>query len=84
MISVAPHQIVGPAPFRGSSLERGGDGSNCVVPVTEPTTRLVSEQGSEIGRLGRLHVEVDCPGGEISAVRVGGQVVMVAEGVVRF
>jgi trans-2,3-dihydro-3-hydroxyanthranilate isomerase len=55
-----------------------------VVPVTDPTTRLVSEQGSEIGRPSRLHVEVDCLGGEISAVRVGGQVAMVAEGVVRF
>jgi trans-2,3-dihydro-3-hydroxyanthranilate isomerase len=55
-----------------------------VVPVTEPTTRLVSEQGLEIGRPSRLLVEVDCAGGEISAVRVGGQVVMVAEGVVRF
>jgi len=55
-----------------------------VVPVTEPTTRLVSEQGSEIGRPSRLHIEVDCAGGEIGGVRVGGQVVMVAEGVVRF
>jgi trans-2,3-dihydro-3-hydroxyanthranilate isomerase len=55
-----------------------------VVRVTEPITRLVSEQGTEIGRPSRLYIEVDCAGEEVSAVRVGGQVVMVAEGVVRF
>lgn len=54
------------------------------VPVAEPTTFLVSEQGTEIGRPSTLFVEVDSAGREISAVRVGGQVVPVAEGVVRF
>ena len=54
------------------------------VPVTEPTTHIVSEQGSEIGRPSRLTVEVDSEGEAVTAVRVGGQVVLVAEGVVRF
>ena len=31
-----------------------------------------------------LYIEVDHAGGEVSAVRVGGQVVLVAEGEVRF
>jgi len=53
------------------------------VPVTGPTTHIVSEQGAELGRPGTLYVEVDSVGGEITAVRVGGQVVPVAEGVVR-
>ncbi len=55
-----------------------------VVPVTEPTVYIVSEQGLELGRPSTLYVEVDRAHGEISAVRVGGQVVAVAEGVVRF
>jgi len=54
------------------------------VPVTEPTTYLISEQGAEIGRPSALYVEVDSVDGEVTAVRVGGQVVPVAEGVVRF
>jgi len=54
------------------------------VSVTEPTTHIVSEQGAEIGRPSTLHVEVDSAGEAITAVRVGGQVVPVAEGVVRF
>lgn len=54
------------------------------VPVTGPTTHIVSEQGAEIGRPSTLLVEVDTADREITAVRVGGRVVPVAEGVVRF
>jgi trans-2,3-dihydro-3-hydroxyanthranilate isomerase len=54
------------------------------VPVTEPTTSIVSEQGAEINRPSTLYVEVDSSGEEVTAVRVGGQVVLVAEGVMRF
>ena len=54
------------------------------VPITEPTTHILSEQGAEIDRPSTLYVEVDSAGEEISAVRVGGHVVLVAEGVVRF
>jgi trans-2,3-dihydro-3-hydroxyanthranilate isomerase len=54
------------------------------VEVTEPITYIVSEQGAEIDRPSMLYVEVDSAGEEITAVRVGGQVVLVAEGVVRF
>jgi trans-2,3-dihydro-3-hydroxyanthranilate isomerase len=54
------------------------------VPVTEPTTHILSEQGAEIGRHSTLYVEVDHKGEEITVVRVGGQVVPVVEGVVRF
>ena len=58
--------------------------SRRAVPVTEPTTYIVSEQGAEISRPSTLYVEVDSEGEEITAVRVGGQVVPVLEGVVRF
>ncbi len=54
------------------------------IPVTEPTTSIVSEQGAEINRPSTLYVEVDSRAEEITAVRVGGQVVLVAEGSVRF
>ena len=54
------------------------------VPVTEPTTYIVSEQGAEICRPSTLYIEVDSRSDETTAVRVGGQVVLVAEGVVRF
>jgi trans-2,3-dihydro-3-hydroxyanthranilate isomerase len=54
------------------------------VSVTEPTTYIFSEQGAEIDRPSTLYDEVDSAGEEITAVRVGGQVVLVAEGVVRF
>jgi trans-2,3-dihydro-3-hydroxyanthranilate isomerase len=54
------------------------------LKATEPTTYIVSEQGAEIGRPSTVYVEVDGAGGEITAVRVGGQVAPVAEGVVRF
>jgi len=54
------------------------------VPVTEPTTHILSEQGAEIGRPSTLYVEVDHTEEEITAVRVGGQVVPVVEGIVRF
>lgn len=55
-----------------------------VVTVDEPTTYITSEQGLEIHRPSTLHIEVDCTEGQVAAVRVGGQVVLVAEGVVRF
>lgn len=54
------------------------------VPVTDGTSYIISEQGAEVGRPSTLYVEVDSEGDEISAVRVGGNVVPVAEGVVRF
>jgi predicted PhzF superfamily epimerase YddE/YHI9 len=37
-----------------------------------------------MNRPSTLHIEVDSAGEEVTTVRVGGQVVLVAEGVVRF
>jgi trans-2,3-dihydro-3-hydroxyanthranilate isomerase len=54
------------------------------VRIAEPTTFIVSEQGAEMGRPSTLYVEVDSTDQEIRAVRVGGEVVPVAEGIVRF
>jgi predicted PhzF superfamily epimerase YddE/YHI9 len=54
------------------------------VPVGGPTVHLLSEQGAEIGRPSLLTIEVDTAGGDASTVRVGGQVVPMAEGAVSF
>jgi trans-2,3-dihydro-3-hydroxyanthranilate isomerase len=54
------------------------------VPITRPTTMIQSEQGAELGRPSTLYVEIDSDGSRVTSVRVGGQVVPIAEGVVRF
>jgi trans-2,3-dihydro-3-hydroxyanthranilate isomerase len=54
------------------------------LPPSGPTVHILSEQGAEMGRPSTLYVEVDRQGTELTAVRVGGQVVLLAEGVVRF
>ena len=47
---------------------------------TQPTTRVVIEQGLEMGRPSRLTVELTVADGAPAAVRVGGGVALVAEG----
>lgn len=48
-------------------------------PPEDGTLRWVVDQGVEMGRPSRLHVECDLAGGDIQAVRVGGSSVMMAE-----
>lgn len=52
---------------------------NKIVPATPPTTRLVSEQGLEMGRPSRIEIEIDGGPGSISMIRVGGQVAPLIE-----
>ena len=54
------------------------------VPITEPIVHVVSEQGAELHRPSTLYIEVDHRNGEPTAVRVGGQVTPVIEGVATF
>jgi len=56
---------------------------NGVVEVA-PTTEIISEQGYEIDRPSRIFVQVDSDDDIIQSVKVGGQCVMVAEGVLKF
>jgi trans-2,3-dihydro-3-hydroxyanthranilate isomerase len=49
-------------------------------PPANETLRWVVDQGVEMGRPSRLHVECDRNGGRVVAVRVGGSAVMVSEG----
>jgi trans-2,3-dihydro-3-hydroxyanthranilate isomerase len=55
---------------------------NRVVETTAPTTRIVSEQGLEMGRPSAITVEVDGSPEAIHRVRVGGEVVPLIEGIV--
>jgi trans-2,3-dihydro-3-hydroxyanthranilate isomerase len=50
------------------------------LPPEEPTTRLVIEQGFEMGRPSLIEVLVDVKGRSVQRVRVGGHVVRVIEG----
>ena len=52
--------------------------------MSEGTNHFISEQGAEMDRPSTLHLLVDRAGGEVTRVRVGGQVVPVVEGTVRF
>jgi len=52
---------------------------NRVFPATLPTTRLLSEQGIEMGRPSRIELEIDGEAGQISMIRVAGQVVPLIE-----
>jgi trans-2,3-dihydro-3-hydroxyanthranilate isomerase len=48
-------------------------------PETSGTRRWVVDQGVEMGRPSRMHVECDRAGGKVTAVRVGGTSVMMME-----
>jgi trans-2,3-dihydro-3-hydroxyanthranilate isomerase len=82
----APGQGIAEDPATGSAtgglaayvIEQG------VFPATPPTTHLTSEQGIEMGRPSRLTLEIEGTPGAITMVRVGGEVVPVIEGVLRF
>jgi len=54
------------------------------VPVADATNHFLSEQGAEMGRPSTLFLLVDRSRGEVTRVRVGGQVVPVVEGTVHF
>jgi trans-2,3-dihydro-3-hydroxyanthranilate isomerase len=57
---------------------------HAALPLTESTVHIVSEQGAELNRPSTLLVEVDHRDGTPTAVRVGGQVAPLIEGLIRF
>ncbi|MBN1678788.1 MAG: PhzF family phenazine biosynthesis protein [Anaerolineae bacterium] len=82
----APGLGVNEDPATGSAS--GGLGAylvhNGVVDATPPTTHLLAEQGLEINRPSRIHIEVDGTPDAISMVRVAGEAVPLIEGVMRW
>ncbi len=56
---------------------------NKLVPVKEPVTRIVCEQGYVLKRPSTIHVEVESHDGRITGVRVGGSAVTAIKGKIR-
>lgn len=56
---------------------------NKLVPVAEPVTKIVCEQGHILKRPSIIHVEVESHSGKIAGVRVGGSAVTAIKGKVR-
>ena len=79
----APKLGIPEDPATGSAS--GGLGAylieNRIIEATLPTTYITAEQGIEAGRPSTLYIEVDGSAGDISMVRVGGEVVPLIEGV---
>lgn len=63
----------------GAYLVRHG-----IIPVTPPVTHITAEQGIEMGRPSRIHIAVEGAPDAITMVRVGGSVVPLIEGVLRW
>lgn len=70
-------------PATGSACAALGGFLAARTPRDGGTLRWTVEQGLEMGRPSRLEIEVDKAGGQVTAVRVGGSTVMVAEGTLR-
>jgi trans-2,3-dihydro-3-hydroxyanthranilate isomerase len=82
----APKLGIPEDPATGSAS--GGLGAylieNRIITATPPTTYITSEQGIEARRPSTIYIEVDGPPGDISMVRVGGEVVPLINGVIEW
>ncbi len=75
----APEFGIGEDPATGSAAAALAGYLAATRPAGDETLRWVVDQGIEMGRPSRLYVECDREGDRITAVRVGGSAVMVAE-----
>ncbi len=71
---------IGEDPATGGAVSALGGYLGIRAPEPDGSLAWVVEQGFEMGRPSLLHLEVDKQGGEITAVRVGGNTVLVSEG----
>ena len=76
----APEFGIAEDPATGSAAAALGGYLGARAPDADGTLRWVVEQGFEMGRPSLLHVEADKEAGRITAVRVGGNSVLVSEG----
>ncbi|HJS21615.1 MAG TPA: PhzF family phenazine biosynthesis isomerase, partial [Steroidobacteraceae bacterium] len=76
----APEFGIPEDPATGSAAAALGGYLGARAPESDGTLRWVVEQGFEMGRPSLLHVETDKEAGRITAVRVGGNSVLVSEG----
>lgn len=73
----------GEDPATGAAVSALGGYLGIRAPEKDGTLTWIVEQGFEMGRPSLLHLEVDKRGGEITAVRVGGNSVLVSEGTIQ-
>lgn len=76
----APGMGITEDPATGSAAAALAGYLAAALPPGTGTLRWVVDQGIEMGRPSRLHVQCDREGDRVTAVRVGGASVMVAEG----
>ena len=76
----APELGIAEDPATGAAAAALAGYLAATLPPGNGTLRWIVDQGIEMGRPSRLHVECDRDGERIMAVRVGGSAVMVAEG----
>ena len=76
----APAMGIGEDPATGGAVTALAGLLAARDAARDGTLRWVVEQGVEMGRPSRLHVEADVRGGAVTAVRVGGAAVRVSEG----
>lgn len=78
----APGESVPEDPATGSACAALGGYLGMRSDTATGTLRWIVEQGYEMGRPSLLHVACDKAGGAITAVRVGGEAVLVCEGTI--
>jgi trans-2,3-dihydro-3-hydroxyanthranilate isomerase len=82
----APSLGIPEDPATGSAS--GGLGAyviaNEVLPSTSPTTLVTTEQGLEMNRPSKVYIEIEHNKNDINMIRVGGEVVPVIEGIIKW
>jgi trans-2,3-dihydro-3-hydroxyanthranilate isomerase len=78
---LAPHEGIEEDPATGSAAAAFAGAIMCFDTPSDGSSRLVIEQGVEMGRPSKIRLELDVEGGKLAAARIGGHAVKVAEGV---
>jgi trans-2,3-dihydro-3-hydroxyanthranilate isomerase len=77
---LAPHEGIEEDPATGSAAAAFTGAVMCFDTPSDGSSRLVIEQGMEMGRPSKIRLELDVEGGKLAAARIGGHAVKVAEG----
>jgi trans-2,3-dihydro-3-hydroxyanthranilate isomerase len=77
---LAPHEGIEEDPATGSAAAAFTGAVMCFDTPSDGSSRLVIEQGVEMGRPSKIRLELDVEGGKLTAARIGGHAVKVAEG----
>jgi trans-2,3-dihydro-3-hydroxyanthranilate isomerase len=77
---LAPHEGIEEDPATGSAAAAFAGAVMRFDTPSDGSTGLVIEQGVEMGRPSKIRLELDVEGGKLTAARIGGHAVKVAEG----